>query len=134
MSKPPTYNPNKSISNFINKSEKYLLELQKEKYKLILQFINEWLNKSLKSLSEFKYINEKVLLKNPTYNLKILKKYIPLINDTFEIKLNVDENFDVNTIHNKYIINLLNHMLKFIKYDLIKHKKDNKKYYTIKLS
>lgn len=133
MSKVPIYNPNKSISNYINKCEKYLLELQKEKYKLILQFVNEWLNKNLKSLSEFKYINEKVLIKNPIYNIKMLKKYIPLFNETFEIILNIPSDFDENIIHDKYIVNLLNHMLKFIKYDLVKYKKNNNKYYTIKL-
>lgn len=131
---PPIYNPKKSINTYINKVEKYMMTIQQNKYNVILNFVNEWLNINLQSLTEFKNIREQTLLKNLDHNNNIIKKYIPIFNSTFEIELNIKENDDNEIIDNKYIINLLKYVLKLLKlnYNLIKINKNNIIVYTIK--
>ena len=131
---PPKYNPKESINKYINKAEDYMMQMQQNKYNVILNFINDWLNINLKSLTEFKNIKEQTLLKNTDHNKNIIKKYIPIFNSTFDIELNIKENDDDEIIDDKYIINLLKYVLKLLKlnYDLIKINKNNIITYTIK--
>jgi len=132
----PQYNPKQSISSYINNAETYLLNLQSNKYNTVLKFINEWLNINLKSLTEFKYIKETTLLKNIDHNKNMIIKYISIFNSTFGIELNVDTDTDTDEIDDKYIINLLKHVLKLLnmEYKLTKTNKNNNNYYAIKKS
>jgi hypothetical protein len=109
------------------------MKLQENKY-AILKFINEWLNVKLKSLTEFKFINKKKLLKDTNHNITIIMKYIDIFNSTFNMELNINSNTDVNEIDNIYIINLLKHLLKLFNkdYKLIKQTYNSNTYYTIK--
>jgi hypothetical protein len=131
---PPKYNPNKSINSYINRAEKYMMKTQETKYNSVLNFVNEWLNIELKSLTEFKNMSEKSLLKNTDHNKEIIKKYIPIFNSAFNVELNIKEDVDDKVIDDKYIINLLKYVLKMLKldYNLIKINKYGCTAYTIK--
>jgi hypothetical protein len=133
MASAPVYNPKESINKFIDRAESYMRNLQQNKYNVVLNFINEWLNINLKSLTEFKNIREITLLKNINHNKTIVEKHISIFNSTFGIELNITKN-DIDDLDDGYIIDLLKHVLKLLKldYKLIKINKNNVIVYTIK--
>lgn len=78
---PPVFEGNMTISDYMRNFDDFKREINKEKYKLILNFINEWFNydehSRIETLLDFKNISEIVLLnqKKPKHNRKIIKKY-----------------------------------------------------------
>ncbi len=130
----PQYNPKESISTYINNAESYILDLQTDKYNAVLGFVNEWLNSNLLSLTEFKYMKESIILKNNVHNKNIIIKYIEIFNSAFGIELNISKDTNLDEIDNKYIINLLKHVLKLLNmdYKLIIINKNKNNFYTIK--
>ena len=91
----PNFEDGETITHYLKKVEEFNINRKKDKYDLILKFINKWLNYKdkykLKSLKEFKLISEKYLLRNPKYNRDILRKFSPeiikILDITFDIKL-----------------------------------------------
>lgn len=116
----PVYDGKESINKYMRRVEKYIDDMMKDKYNLILQFINEWLGVEFNSLTQFKSINEKKLLKNKKHNRDLIRKYCQLFVDKFNTHLSVDEETDSEEINDKYIIYLLKKMLNFIDYGLSK--------------
>lgn|ERR1700679_1939512 len=134
MNNPPKYRSNESINSYINKAETYLMKLQETKYDIVLNFINEWLNVNLKSLTDLKFIGEHKLLKDREHNILIIKKYVPLFNDMFAIELNINDDTEDEQIGDEYIIDLLKYMVKLLElqYKVVAINKNGKIYYTIK--
>lgn len=128
----PIYDGKESINKYMKRVEKYKDFIQKDKYDTILKFINEWLKTEFNSLTQFKNINEKTLLKNKKNNRDLIRKYCNLFEDKFNIKLSVDEETDSDEINDKYILYLLIKMLGLIDYHLTKKELANSKIiYTI---
>ena len=129
----PKYNENESIAKYKTRVEKYKMELAKNKYQLILNFINDWLEYDdrckIKSLTEFKNISKSESLSNNKHNKKIIEKYSESINNVFGINYK-----------NPDIIYLLTRMLSSINYklyskDVVNSKtKHDDQLYTILLS
>lgn len=128
----PIYDGKESITKYIQKVEKFKTLIFQEKYNIILQFVNEWLNSDYKSLTYFKNKCEDELLKNEKINRNICRKYSEIFKKRFELDLIVDLDTDSDEIKDKYIIYLLTKMLQSIEYILYKKDIKNKIYYSIK--
>jgi len=140
---PPKYDANEPVTQYLKDVDEYLLNITKEKYNLILQFVNAWLNvkQKLKSLTEFKDISLSYLIKNKEHNKEILKQY----GDNIRILLNIDDkkttvidDVENEKYNDKYIILFLGKALKCINYSLTNKKvvRNNSTItrYTIKMS
>lgn len=125
-----------SITRYLRKVEKYRVKLQEEKYNLLLDFINEWLNYPqklrLKSFTEFKNLKESYLLKDLKYNRKILRKYSDDIIKKLSVTFNVDDQTDSDEIKDRYILYFLQRALSSLDYSLSVKDIDGENYYTIK--
>jgi len=128
----PVYNGKESINKYMQRVEKYKSYFIKDKYDIILKFINEWLNTTHDSLAKFKNINETTLLKNNKHNRDIVRKYCDVFQKKFNVDLSIDEETSSEEINDKYIIYLLMKMLNLIEYSLTKKEFNKKTYYTIK--
>ncbi len=126
----PKFTKSDTINTYIAKSEDFLMKLQHHKYNSILEFIREWANIQFKSLCQFRYMREDILLKDPAYNEVIVKKYISIFNKEFNIEINVRENDELDKL---YIIDLLRLMLNCLNlnYKLSSWSKGSHKYYSI---
>lgn len=133
----PKYDIQESITKYFQKVEIFKLKLKEEKYNLLLNFINEWINDSnnqkFKSLTDFKNISEKKLLIDPKHNEQILKKFNNSIIKKFNINFNIEKETNNEKIKNKYIIYLLSKALSSIDYILISKSINQNTYYSIKL-
>lgn len=105
----PKFNNNESFAKYVNRVEKYKLNLIKAKYQLIIDFINDWLNYEdkckIKSLTEFKNILRSDLLSDNIHNQKVICEYNKQIGKVFNINYK-----------NPDIIFLVTRMLSIINY------------------
>ena len=131
----PQYNGG-SVTKYFKSVEQYELNLFKDKYNIILDFINEWLNYpekfKLKSLIGFKNIKEGILLKDLKHNRDILRKFSSNIIKKLEITFNIDDDTDSDEIKDRYILYFIQRCLASIKFSLTVRKVDDINYYTIK--
>jgi len=128
----PKFNINDSVSKYIIKVENYKIKLLKEKYDIVINFLNEWIFKNYKSLTDFKNINEEILLKNKKHNHAIARKYSDIFENKFNIDLSVDAATDSDDITDKYIIFMLSKILNNLDNHLSITQFNDKIYYTIK--
>lgn len=111
----PKYSKNQSFTQYVTKVEKFKLQFLKDKYQLLLDFLNDWLKYDeeckLKSLTEFKNIQKSDLLNDNNHNQKIIRDYNVKIEQFFNIKYKADNKQD--------IIYLVTRMLTSINYKFI---------------
>jgi hypothetical protein len=129
---PPVYDGKGSLTKYIREFEKFKAFVIKEKYNVILQFINEWLGTDYKTINNFSNRLEDDLLKNEKENRCLCRKYAEIFNKKFGIDLEVDSNTDSDEIKNKYIVFLLSKMVNSIDYHLSKKIYGNKTLYSIR--
>ncbi len=139
-----------SVVNYMKRVKKYNdVDIKREKYKMLLDFINKWLNYNkkyqLKSLREFRNIRESTLLYNLKHNRNMLRKYGTQIKEKLKFRFHIDDDTDSDDIKDRYILYFTIRALNSIGYTLqcteIEHRNNtkNKKkqillvnYYTIK--
>lgn len=131
------YDPQKeSISQFLRRADEFKINMQKEKYELILNILNEIFKISedskLKSILKFKNISEKRILNDVANNKLIIKKYVDQVSQKLNIKFDVKPDTPDEKITDSYIIYFLEHILANINYSLTSYTIKNKKYYSIK--
>jgi Zn-dependent oligopeptidase len=117
-------NYSREIHNNITFANKLIIDINKEKYELLLFFINELLkpNKVYFKITQFKNINQTVL--QPTdNNLQIINDYINKFTQ-IGCKLN---------IKNKNPIYIIKHISNKLGYSFVKKEYNNQIYYTIKI-
>jgi hypothetical protein len=125
----PEYNNNTSYPEFLRKLEQYQEQINRKKYNLILDFINELLNNNnnikYSSITEFKNIKISKLLNNTIHNNNIINKFIPQF-----IKL-----FGIEEINNneQSLIKYLKTILDKINYKLVPKNFNDEICYSIKL-
>ena len=115
-------NYSKDIHNIITSSNKLITDINKEKYELILNFLNDLIKpeKLYFKITQFKNINQSVL--NATdNNLQIINNYIAKFNQN-GFKLN---------IKNKNPIYIIKHVSNKLGYSFIKKEINDIVYYTI---
>lgn len=130
----PEFNPRgkETINQYIRRVEKYKAQILKEKYDIILNFVNEWLKAEYESLSEFTNMKEPILLKNKKHNRSVMKKYCQIFNDKFCIDMSITAETNSDEIKDMYIIDVLVKMLNIIDYSLIKKEFNNNIIYSIR--
>jgi hypothetical protein len=127
----PIYDGKESITKYFQRVEKFKILVFKDKYSVILKFVNEWLQSDFSSLYSFKNQLEDDLLKNEKHNRDVCRLYSNIFKNKFGTDLTVDLDTDSDEIKDKYIIYLLMKMLQSIEYTLFKREISNKTYYTI---
>lgn len=108
----PVYDESISYCKYIRMVEKYNIQVNEEKYNLILAIINDWLKLQTKftELTEFKSLDKDDLLANNSY--AILVKYQERIKNIFEFDINL------NKKKKEYIFFVLKKLLANINYTL----------------
>jgi cysteinyl-tRNA synthetase len=129
--KAPTLRKGEHVNSFMNRMEEYRLYLINDKYNLILKFVNMWLTEEYKSLSEFKNISEKRLLKDPKHNRDTLRKYASKFKKVFNSNFTVEDDTDSDDITDKYIIYVASKLLAAINYKFGNKKVGERLYYYI---
>ena len=131
--KPPLFDKygTEKLVDYMKRVDKYNdVTIKKERYNMMLDFINKWLNYDkkyqLKSLKEFKNISESTLLHDLKHNRNILRKYGTQIKEKFKFKFNIDDETDSDDIKDRYILYFVSRALNSIGYTLqcreIEHK------------
>lgn len=123
---PPVYNDNEPVYIYLKKIEEYNKFLKKEKYTIILDFINNLTKKKYRALCDFKNVT--------TSDLKSendLKKYFKLKGEKIGKKLNIIFDFKKKELELNDIITFINKMVKSINFAFSTKTIDKKPYYTI---
>jgi len=128
----PVFDGKESVNKYAKRVERYTNKMVEDKYDVILEFINAWVGFDYTSLSDFKNVQELLLLKNPKNNRTLVRKYSDIFQNKFEVDLSVGLETDSDEINDRYIIYLLIKMLSIIGYTLAKRESYNKISYTIK--
>lgn len=106
----PILNEKEPIYIYLKKLKEYTLFKNKDKYNLILEFINKFTNFNITSLCDFKDIDEDKI------NLKLYKDTLDLYKDKLEAELQIEINeYKMDMFH------VLSLCLKSINYSI--HKK-----------
>lgn len=103
----------------------FLLSLKKNKYKLILKFMNDLFEKDNKSLRDFKNMTISQLSSDDVYNT--IENYEDEIKQTLRITIKIDDDTNLK----QYVFDLIKNMVKSIDYSLLRVDKGDKHYYTI---
>ena len=123
----PVYTKTESINSYISRVKKYHNFILKDKYEMVLKFINELLSTKYYSLFQFKNIEEINILKNEENNKNLIIKYNQIFKDQFGIDIKLSKK-----ITNKSIIKFLKDVLSIINYSLKKTKVSNTILYSIR--
>lgn len=135
MNKPPEYDGKESFTQYMRKFNSYLFSLEKDKYDVILEFINEWispLNIKVKKLTDFKNIEINKLISDEKNCHKLLRKYTKIFSEKFKIDTSINDDTDSDDIKTHYIIYFTNKILKSINFSLYSKVIKDSKYYFIK--
>lgn len=152
LSSKPIYNGNETPIEFMKKINAYENNIKKEKYEIVLQFINTWLykyNKNITSLLKFKKISEDIILSDEKYNKMIVNKNIDIVqklgilfddNDDESDKESVtcsnkeeekEDDDSIDKIKEETIIIFTRKILKAIGYNFTYKIINDKRYYSI---
>ncbi len=127
------YKKTETITQYLRRANEFRAQLESEKYDVILNFLNEFLGLSdkfkLKSITDFKKIKHNDLIKDPSKNKKLVKKYL----DDFKDKLNLEwTEKQINKMKDEYFIHIIRSILNKINYKLKKRTYDSGVYYYAK--
>jgi hypothetical protein len=127
------YNEGETMTQFLRRAEQYKIKLMSDKYTIVINFINELLELSntkykIKSLRDFKKINEDDLIQSSSHNKKIIKKYL---NDFSKI-LSLEFSKEKIKTDVKYVIYVLQKILCSINFKLKISKYESKNQLSIK--
>ncbi len=112
VSKPigvPKYDGTMSVTKYLRIVDEFTIEIKKERYTLLLAFINDWLkleddDTKMTSLIDFKNMDESVILKDKKHNRDVLRKYQDQIVQKLNPDFDIGEETDSDDIKDKYII------------------------------
>lgn len=107
------------------KFEAIMMVHRKEKYELVLNFMNSMMRTKYKTLRMFKNIQENKFENNDDTE-DIICEFKPKLEKKFKIKIN-DNDIDKN------VINLIKTLAKQIGYSLVKSSKNKITYYSLQL-
>jgi hypothetical protein len=127
---PPVYDGTEPLYIYKNKLDAYMKLVKKEKYNIILKFLNELFEKDCKSLTEFKNID--MTNSNIKHFINIIKNHENIFNKKYKLEIN---NNSINEASEEEIlehtINIIKKLLYLMEYSIYKKKINDKYYYTI---
>ena len=128
MNKAPKFKKNDTYVKYKKRLDDYNVGQLKEKYNLLLKFINKWLGYegkySLKSIKEFRNVPRKYLLYDLKHNRRILRKYSDEIKEKLDLTFVITDETDSDEINDQFIIIFLGRSLSSIGYKLVSKKID----------
>ena len=152
----PEYDGSESLTRYLQKIKDMRFQMNSHKYEKILEFLNLWLEKykiKLRSLTDFKKIQEKIILSDDTHNKKIIDKYYDSLlsyldtgNTNYDSNNSSTDSYDKlereykirNNILSfiKKILTTIDYTLIMVKSKVIDEKKNSKIeiFYTIKMN
>jgi len=122
----PVFDDNETCAQYIKRLELYEINKNKNKYGIILNFLNDCMNnynRKYKSITEFKNISYKYIYYNQKKFNIIMDKYVNLIVSVFKINLQEFENTN--------FLLFLKRILLEINYNLVSKTINNEIYYSI---
>ena len=127
------YNPNETMTQYLRRARDFKIQIEKNDYDTILNFLNEILDLDgkykLTSLMDFKRIKHNDLLLDPAKNKDILVKYSDDFKDHLDYEISSST---IDKMKDEYIIHVIRCLLKKINYNLRKRKFDSGFYYYVK--
>ena len=134
----PKYDGTMSITKYLKLVDAFTIELKKERYNLLLAFVNDWLkldddDVKLTSLSDFKNMEESVILKDKKHNNAVLRKYRDQIVEKLNPNFDIDDETDSDDIKDKYIIYFMSKSLVSIDFSMVSRTYGKKVVYTIRM-
>nr|QBK89030.1 MAG: hypothetical protein LCMiAC02_01230 [Mimivirus LCMiAC02] len=128
MNKAPKFKKDETYIKYKKRLDNYNVEQLKERYNLLLKFINKWLGYDgkygLKSIKQFKNVPRKELLYDLKHNRKILRKYSNEIKEKLDLTFVITDETDSDEINDQFIIIFLGRSLSSIGYKLVSKKID----------
>lgn len=129
----PVYDRSMSVTEYLKQVAMFkYTTTDTDQYQTVLEFLVELTGKNHPHISDFKRINEKIILFDPKKNRRMLRKYGEIYKTKYDIDLNIDNETDSDEIKDKYIFHMLTKMLKKIDYSLIKRQLGTCIIYTVK--
>jgi hypothetical protein len=119
---PPVYKDGDSVALFLLKMRDYSINLKKNNYNLIFNFVNSWLepyNVKLRSLTDFKNFSEGKIKKFEKHNKRTVKNNYKLFKE-LGIDPKYDSDDDTEDVPEYEIIKFISKILKKIDYKLNK--------------
>ncbi len=120
-----SFNESDSAHTMKQNLDAFILSIKKDKYNLILDFMNDLFNQEHKSLKKFINMSH-AQLDNDNIS-ETIEKHKEIIEKKLRIKIKIEEK--TNLKH--YTFKLIRDMVKVIDYSLTKTEKYDKYYYTI---
>lgn len=132
----PKFKRGESITTYMRRVEEYQVLVIQEKYDLLLDFVNEWLNlkddDKITALTQFMKISEKSLLSDAKRNRDTLRKFSDKIIEKLNPDFSVDDETASDEIDDKYIIHFFRRSCVAINYKLVSFTIRNKTFYSVK--
>lgn len=129
------YDESLSVRDNLYNMKMMIEEIKMSRYNLVLEFINKWMkykgDNKIKSLTNFKNVTERDLIKNKKYNRKLIKEYCNEFKKKFGIKLSIKKNTPDEKISKRYIIYMVRKALVKLDYTMKARDYKDKTYYTI---
>lgn len=94
----PKIKKNEDPALYLKRLDEYVIKISKNRYNLLLKFINELFNIKLTALTQFKNIPEVEFMKDYENKNNIVDKYYPEFEKQFNIKFKKNNNTEDNNI------------------------------------
>ena len=120
-----SFNESDSAHTMMQNLDAYILSIKKDKYKLILDFMNDLFDKNHTTLKKF------VNMSYAQLDNDVITNTIEKHKENIKKKLRVEVKIDDKSNLKQYVFKLIKDMLKVIDYKLTKTEKYDKYYYTI---
>lgn len=127
------FKPGESITKYLRRAQEFKMNIQKDDYDTILDFLNDILDLKgkyrIKSLIDFKKIKHDDLLLDHEKNKTTLKEYSPKFKKYLDYELSDDT---INKMKEEYLLYIIKDLVSKINYKLVKRKYDSGYYYSIR--
>lgn len=125
----PKFDDSEPIEKYLEKMRKFTVSLKKDKYDLVLGFINDVL--SHREIKLLKLLDGKKLypsaFKNIKNNTKVMNKHYKNLSE----KLKLEYDYDEDSVSSGEIVDFIKLILNKIEYNIIFNKTETREYYSI---
>jgi len=127
------FKPGESITKYLRRAQEFKMNIEKNDYDTILDFLNDLLDLTgkyrLKSLTDFKRIKQDDLFLDTEKNKNLLREYSSKFNKHLDYDISDDT---INKMKDEYLLYIIKDLLKKINYRLVRRHYDSGYYCSIK--